>query len=303
MVFGIIIHSFLPNPQLLNIQTLIQTNQGPIKENRTSSSTSSTYSSHIDLSSKPVYSSQLSKTPTKTPISFHDAFSTSTRSTGTNSNVPIIFNGSPVTLETAGLAGNAPTSVTVYFSDFYYNFGEFKSEIENFAQEVSVCSTKAFYEQQQFSLGMTNNEIQFDLQQRRENTPGSFSTNVTDSVWASPAFNHSGENLAVQDGVYSLPSNDIVKQPLTVYWRRQQGLIFTLLCYEDENKSAILDFLQNIPKLLSLQLKNPQLCSNPRDIMAKPEEVLVLLHSLIPMGLLPIYPSSIFKQLKRELDT
>jgi hypothetical protein len=41
---------------------------------------------------------------------------------------------------------------------------------------------------------------------------------------------------------------------------------------------------------------------NPREIMARPEEMLTLLNTFLPKGLLQAMPNSLAKQFKRESD-
>lgn len=192
----------------------------------------------------------------------------------------------------------------MFLSQFFDDFEGQPSVSEPLGQAIALQTAIHFYQYKQLQVGAYTTAVQDELKRRKNPNavvPPSPASNF-DSVWASPALQISGDAIPSFDGVFTLPPNDITKQPLTVVWRHCDACLFSLVCYEDENQLLALNFLQNLPKLMQDQYRVTQICQNPRDIMMRPEELLTIINTFLPKGLLQTVPNSLMRQLKRESD-
>jgi hypothetical protein len=103
--------------------------------------------------------------------------------------------------------------------------------------------------------------------------------------------------------MFYLPKSSLVESPKIVLWRRQDLVMYTLLCFLDESRLLGSSFLSMFPALLSEHVKNPALNSQPREIMARPDDVLLLAHQFLPNGQLLFTSPEYVKQLKKETET
>jgi len=222
-----------------------------------------------------------------------------------NSDSPtLVFNGIPLTQSQTGSSGGPPESVTMFLSQFFDNLDGSVSAAEQLGQAIATQTAVHFYQYKQLQVGSSSTALQDEL--RRRKNPGAFvapsPASTLDSVWASPALAMSGDANPSVDGIYTLPPNEITKQQLHVVWRHCEACLFSLVCYEDENRLLGFNFLQILPRLISDQYRQQQICQTPRELLSRPEELLTVINTFLPNGLLQTMPNSLSKQLKREAD-
>ena len=317
MVFALIIHSVLPNPQLLSLGALLQQYQ-----TMTISSNTATTAPGTPSSSSSQFLSRFPFTPSKTqPVGLASPAAASINASASNAlaipgshlfeasanteSPALSFNGIALTPAQTGIAGGPPENVTIFHSQWFDNFDGDASASDPLGQAIATQTAMHFYQYKQLQVGAYSNAVQDEVKRRRNPgavIPPSPASSNHDSVWASPALTMTGDAYPSFDGIYLLPSNDITQKPLQVVWRHCDACLFSLVCYDDENTLLALNFLQLLPKLLVEQYRTQQICQNPRELVARPEEILVLLNTYIPHGLLQTIPNSLAKQLKRESD-
>lgn len=317
MVYALIVHSVLPNPQLLSLGALLQQFQG-----MTISSNAATNAPGTPSSSSSQFVSKFPFTPSKSlPIGLASPAAASINASASNAlaipgsqlfgaaptlDTPALsFNGIPLSPAQTGIAGGPPESVTIFNAQWFDNFDGDTSASDPLGQAIATQTAMHFYQYKQLQVGAYSSAVQDEVKRRRNPgalVPPSPASSHLDSVWASPALTMTGDAYPSFDGIYSLPSNDITKKALQVVWRQCDACLFSMVCYEDENTLLALNFLQLLPRLLTEQYRVQQICQNPREFIARPEELLLLLHTYLPHGLLQTIPNSLAKQLKRESD-
>lgn len=322
MVYALIVHSMLANPQLLSLGALIQQYQGLTISAPTATTAPGTPTS----SSSSQFLSKFPFTPSKSqPVGLASPAAASINASASNAlpipgsylfnsnsgtdNSTLTFNGIALSHSQTGISGGPPENVTIFHSAFFDNFDGDISASEPLGQAIATQTAMHFYQYKQLQVGAYSTAVQDEIKRRRMGggglvppSPASTASPHVDSVWASPALTMTGDAYPSFDGVYSLPSNDITKQPLQVVWRQCDAILFSMVCYDDENTLLALNFLQLLPRLLSEQYRTQQICQTPREILARPEELLSLLSTFLPHGLLQTIPNSLAKQMKRDSD-
>lgn len=110
-------------------------------------------------------------------------------------------------------------------------------------------------------------------------------------------------NAPPLEGSFRMHANKIIKEDKIVLWRQHEACIFTIIAHPDENRLHINYILTHFAKVLSDHFKNPHVTSQPKEILSKPDEILVLLHHFLPNGQCVYMSTPLMKQLKREIDS
>lgn len=105
------------------------------------------------------------------------------------------------------------------------------------------------------------------------------------------------------EGSFYLPPSDIVSEPKIVTWKQQGACIFTLITEVDENRLLANNTLTQLSKFFAEHFKNPNITSQPKELISKPDEIISILQQFIPNGQLLFISNNLAKQLKRELDS
>eukprot|EP01117_Protostelium_nocturnum_P019188 TRINITY_DN8250_c0_g1_i1.p1 TRINITY_DN8250_c0_g1~~TRINITY_DN8250_c0_g1_i1.p1 ORF type:complete len:280 (-),score=99.89 TRINITY_DN8250_c0_g1_i1:201-947(-) len=88
---------------------------------------------------------------------------------------------------------------------------------------------------------------------------------------------------------------------LTVVWKQvSQNLFYSLLCDESENLLNASRFLHSFPKMLAEHFGKQDVTNNPNELLTRVDDVIVLLNSYLPNGLLLFANSGVDKNLKKE---
>jgi len=87
-----------------------------------------------------------------------------------------------------------------------------------------------------------------------------------------------------------------------ICWKAHSETILSVVFDpKTENKTACLNFVQQFPLIVENHFKRPSIMQSWRELMSKPEEVLMLLNSLIQNGTIIFANSSYSKFLRREI--
>lgn len=316
MVYAILIHSVVSNPHLHSLGALLQHFQTmPATANPPSSAPNTPSSSANAFTTKfPFTPSKNDSIGLQSPAAAMISASASNAlpipgaqlyaAQPATDNPTLIFNGIPLTPSQTGSAGGPPENVTMFSSQFFDNFDGLTSAAEQLGQAIATQTAVHFYQYKQLQVGAYSTAVQDEIRRRKNPNsvvPPSPAAHL-DSVWASPALAMAGDGSPSIDGIYSLPPNQITKQPLRVVWKHHESCLFSLVCYEDENHLIGLNFLQLLPRLIVDQYRQQQICQTPRELLARPEEILAVLNTYLPNGLLQAMPNALARQLKRDSD-
>lgn len=105
------------------------------------------------------------------------------------------------------------------------------------------------------------------------------------------------------EGSFYLPANKLIPEDKIVLWRQHDACIFTMIANPDENRLHINYLLAHLAKVFADHFKNPHITSQPKEILSKPDEILVLMNQFLPNGQCIFMSTPLVKQLKREVDS
>jgi len=87
-----------------------------------------------------------------------------------------------------------------------------------------------------------------------------------------------------------------------VLWKQVQRVALVVICEVDENQYLAANFLTLFANLLMDQYKSANILTKPKELLNKPEEMLMLLQTYLPNGQLLFISDQYAKHLRREFD-
>jgi len=108
--------------------------------------------------------------------------------------------------------------------------------------------------------------------------------------------------LTSNQGEFRIPAGSFFDSQKFVIWRQLLSTVFVIICEPDENRLLASNFLSLLPRILIDNFKNPQLTIQPKEMLLKPEEVLILIQSYLPNGQLLFANGQFVRHLKRDAE-
>jgi hypothetical protein len=90
--------------------------------------------------------------------------------------------------------------------------------------------------------------------------------------------------------------------PKIIIWKRISNICYSFVCEEDENRYLASHYLNWIIKTIDEHFKKNGISTHPEEYLQKNEELLMLIHTLIPNGQLLFSTTHFLKFLKKEIE-
>eukprot|EP01098_Paradermamoeba_levis_P015994 TRINITY_DN8406_c0_g4_i1.p1 TRINITY_DN8406_c0_g4~~TRINITY_DN8406_c0_g4_i1.p1 ORF type:complete len:217 (-),score=69.69 TRINITY_DN8406_c0_g4_i1:4-654(-) len=193
--------------------------------------------------------------------------------------------------------GSIEWNKAIYFYYFFQNQNKDlisqKKELQKVIQTVQLeVSFRNVAEESIWKFPDLNSPSTSSLS---SSSPSVSNTNVSSN-------NNQNNQKTTDIGLFNISFDPEEQKKFLVVWKRVNNTSYTMICEEEENAVLAANFLSLFIKVLNEHFKFTPATSNTKEMMMKPEEVLVLLQNYLPSGQLLFINSSFARFLKKEVE-
>eukprot|EP00299_Pterocystis_sp_00344_P011112 c5129_g1_i2.p1 GENE.c5129_g1_i2~~c5129_g1_i2.p1 ORF type:complete len:122 (+),score=19.62 c5129_g1_i2:233-598(+) len=93
-----------------------------------------------------------------------------------------------------------------------------------------------------------------------------------------------GRALTAEDGVVPIMANELFQTNKVVLWEQVARVAFVLVLEPHENRLLAANFLSRFISGLADHYRNPMFPASPKELLSKSEDLLTMLHQMLPSG-------------------
>ncbi|KAL6042112.1 hypothetical protein QOT17_024593 [Balamuthia mandrillaris] len=191
--------------------------------------------------------------------------------------------------------GQSAANVQVCFSHFFTAEGNDVHRKKR-EQQLAASVWRDFAFRQRCAEGFAR--VSKEENKRRSSSPAPSLELPFQLATTKPAFE--GGEFRISGSLGGGPS--CFSSPKIGVWKQFRNTAMLLVCEPDENRYLAANFLSLFASVLAEHFKSPAITAKPKELLSRPEEIMLLLEVYLPNGLLLFTSSHLSKHWRRQAE-